>query len=552
MSGITGRMTPIERQAMPSARRMAPGVASGFLSAASALALLGVSAYLITTASFMPPFLYLNAAIVGVRAFALGRAAFRYLERLASHDAVFRQLATLRVNIYRRLDPIAPAGLATTSRGDVLSRLVSDVDDLQNLPLRVVQPLIVSLTVCLGAVVATALLSPLTAVILVVCLVLATLVGVFVQRWALASTATAVAPLRARVMDAVIDLAQSLDVLIAFDAVHAQIEKLHRADTELLETLRSRAARAAIVPSAVGFLSGIATLAALVVGVPAVHNGLLSGPGLAVIALLPMAVFEVFTQVPQAITSLASVRASADRVDTVAPAEIPAGIPVDSGTRAGEGTAISLRGVTATWPGAARPALAPLDLDVAPGERVVIEASSGSGKSTLAMVLERFLDYDGSFTLGGVEARELTFDSLRSRIGLIEQNPHIFDETLRQNLLFARDTSTDAELLAAVDRVGLGEWAAARDGLDTRLGEAGKLVSGGEAQRIALARALLADFPVLVLDEPTAGVDQDRADALWRDLLGASGNRTVIAMTHTPVADELVDRRVRLDAPPAP
>jgi ABC-type transport system involved in cytochrome bd biosynthesis fused ATPase/permease subunit len=178
-----------------------------------------------------------------------------------------------------------------------------------------------------------------------------------------------------------------------------------------------------------------------------------------------------------------------------------------------------------------------------------VEGPSGSGKTTLAHVLVRFLEYEGSYRLDDVEARDLDPRDVRRVVGLVEQRPWLFDEDLRQNLIFARDTATDAELLEALDRVGLGSWVAERGGLDARVGERGALVSGGQAQRIALARAMLADFPVLVLDEPTASVDADRADALLADLLGAAADgRSVILISHTGAPDGLVDRTVRLGA----
>ncbi|WP_448004410.1 ATP-binding cassette domain-containing protein [Agromyces bauzanensis] len=176
-----------------------------------------------------------------------------------------------------------------------------------------------------------------------------------------------------------------------------------------------------------------------------------------------------------------------------------------------------------------------------------MRGGSGAGKTTLAHVLVRFLDYAGSYRLGSVEASSLDPRDVRRLVGLVEQRPWLFDEDLRQNLIFARDTATDEELLDVLERVGLRDWVEERGGLDARVGERGALVSGGQAQRLALARAMLADFPVLVLDEPTANVDPDRADALLQDLLAAAGGRTVLLIAHTGAPTELVDRVVTLE-----
>ncbi|WP_157555242.1 ATP-binding cassette domain-containing protein, partial [Microbacterium paraoxydans] len=208
--------------------------------------------------------------------------------------------------------------------------------------------------------------------------------------------------------------------------------------------------------------------------------------------------------------------------------------------------ALTLRGATAHWPGGA-PALTGVDLDLAPGERVLVSGASGAGKSSLAAALVGFLRVDGEYRVGDLEAASLSGPSLRRVVGLCEQQPQLFDEDVRQNLLFARDTATDEELLAVLDRVGLAAWVRERGGLDARVGDRGALVSGGQAQRIALARALLRGFPVLVLDEPTAGVDPEASDALLRDLLQATGEQSVLLISHVAPPAGTVDRVVRIE-----
>jgi ATP-binding cassette subfamily C protein CydC len=186
---------------------------------------------------------------------------------------------------------------------------------------------------------------------------------------------------------------------------------------------------------------------------------------------------------------------------------------------------------------------------IEPGERVLLTGPTGAGKTAVAHVLTRLVDYTGSYTIDGIEAATVGQDDVRRIVGLCEQQPYLFDADLRQNLLFAKDTATDGELLAVLERVGLGDWTAERGGLDAAVGERGALVSGGQAQRIALARALLADFPVLVVDEPTANVDGAVADRVVRDILttAAQDGRSVLVISHTRVPDELIDRSVRLE-----
>jgi ATP-binding cassette subfamily C protein CydC len=290
----------ILRRAMPPARRFWWALAAGFASEASAVALLAVSAWLIVRASEQPPVLYLSFAVVGVRFFAISRATFRYLERLTGHDAALRQLASTRTSLVRRLIPLAPDGLSRTRRGSVLGALVDDIDDLQNLPLRVVQPLVASAAVALSAVVLVAFVWWPAALTLLACLAIAALVA---TGWGWVSGARAersIAPSRARLADAILDHLGSLDVLLAFGAEESSRRRISAADAALQRAVTRRAASQAGTTALVSLLAGVASLVAVAVSAPGLLAGSLTGPGLAVAVLVPMAVFEVFAAVPAA------------------------------------------------------------------------------------------------------------------------------------------------------------------------------------------------------------------------------------------------------------
>lgn len=542
-------------RAMPPRAKRFMGIGLGVLAEVCVVGLLGLSMWLIVRAGEQPPILYLTFAIVGVRAFAVGRAGLRYAERLSSHDAALTELAGLRAGTFDALVPRVPGAIESNRRGDVLAAFVEDVDQLQDEPLRVRQPLVVGTVVAALSLIAMSCVAPLAALIVLAMLVLSGGAAILLSRRMASRSDRALGAARAGLVDALLEHVASADVLAAFGALPQHRERVRSAEARLQRVQLRRARSAGLTGALLALGSGAASVLVLLLVMPQL-GAQISAPLFAAAVVVPAAVFEVFAQVPAALVARRAVAASADRVAALIETPIaPEVVSHTSGARF-EGPAdpaapaISVRGLAVRHPGALRDAVSGVSFDVRAGEAVVLRGPSGSGKTTLAQALVRFLDYRGSFRVFGVEARGLAPEEVRRFVGLCEQAPHLFDTDLRQNLKFARDTASDDELLSVLDRVGLGDWAVERGGLDAPVGERGALVSGGQAQRIALARAILTDFPVVVLDEPTAGVDRDLADRLLVDMLGSvPTDRAVILITHTELPEGVpIARTIELSA----
>ena len=541
-----GRMLAITR---PARGRLVIATMLGACSLAAGIGLIATSAWLIARSSQRPPESAVAVAIVGVQFFALSRGLFRYAERLVGHDAAFRTLASLRVSVYERLERLAPLGLPAFRSGDLLARLVSDVDSLQDLLLRVLPPFAIAVVVGAATVGLVWWMLPAAGLILLIALVLAgTLVPLSTATLAARAEARQ-ATARGELSAAVVDLLDGAAELIVNGAAGAQLARTAAADAELTQIAAASARTAGIGQGLSVLCAGMAMWGGVLVGISAERAGQLNGVLLAVIALIPLAAFELVTGLPGATQTLQRVRRSAARVLEVLDATPVLTEPLHPvALRSGPHT-LCIRGLRSRYPDREAWALDGVDLDLGPGQRVAIVGRSGAGKSTLAAVLLRFLPYQGgSVTLDGVELEQLDGDQCRSVIGLVAQDAHIFDTTLAENLRFARRDATDDQLLSVLGRVRLLEWALALpDGIQTEVGERGARLSGGQRQRLAVARALLADFPVLVLDEPGEHLDTLTADAILVDLLDVTQGRSSLLITHRLAGLDQVDQVLLLD-----
>ena len=541
--------------------RLALAVFLGFLAIGSGVGLLATSAWLISSAALQPPILTLQVAIVGVRAFGIGKGVFRYAERMVSHDAAFRVLSRLRLAVYDRLAVVAPAGVPAYRRGDLLERLVRDVDATQDLPLRVLLPYASGALVALASVVLAYFILPVAGLVLAVSLLLASTVVPWIAASAAADAERASAPARGALNADVLTLLDGAGDLIVSGAAPAWLDRLAD-DDRRIGRLAARSANASGLASALGvLLSGGAVIAMLLVAIPAVRSGELVGVNLAVLVLLPLATYEAVVAMPTAALALGRVRGSAQRVVEVLDAVDPVPDPASPAAAPLGVVGVRIDDLHASWPSGPE-VLEGLSLDVAPGERVAIVGASGSGKSTLLAVLAGFLPYGGSVRLtggdasadgggpdagDGVELRDLRGSDVRAVVGWCPQLPHVFDTSVLENVRLARPGGSDGEVRAALDAVGLGPWLDSQPrGLDTPVGDHGSLVSAGQRQRLGVARVLLAGHPVVLLDEPTEHLDEATAEVVAAELLRALAGRTVLWVAHRPHGLAALDRTVTL------
>jgi thiol reductant ABC exporter CydC subunit len=522
---------------------------AGAVSTGCAVALLAVSGFLLARASQHPNIVAISVAVVAVRGLSVGRGVFRYVERLASHDAAFRVLAQVRVRVYQRLARLAPAGLRDFRSGDLLARLVSDVDATQDLFIRGLVPPLTAFLVGAGAAIACLLILAPAGAVLAAGLLLA---GAGVSGLAASRARRAarrLAPARGELTGQLTDLLAGAGDLIACGADRAALARVDAADGELTRLARTSAAGAALGSGLSQAVAGLTLWAVLLLGVIAAGAGTIGRVPLAVITLTALAAFEAVTALPAAAIQLGQARTSAARVGAVLDAPDPVTEPAGPRPLPSGPLLVRLREAQVRYEPGGPLAIDGVDLELAAGRRVALVGPSGAGKSTVAAVLLRFCELaGGTATLGGADLASYRAADVRTVISGCAQDPHLFDTTIADNIRLARPTASPAELDQAAARARLLPWIRSLpQGWDTRVGARGAATSGGERQRIALARALLADPALLILDEPTAHLDPENRAALTADLLAATEGRATLFITHELDGLDQVDEIVVLD-----
>ena len=524
------------------------GAGLAFLAVGSNVLLMAASAYLISKSALITNVAEVALVITSVRVLAIGRAAFRYLERYVTHRATFEILTDLRVWFFAAIEPLAPAGLTDRRRGDLVARIVSDVGTLEDFYVRVILPPVTAVLVAILGGLLLGAADPLLGLTLIAFLVGAGIVLPLGARRLSRRPAAASIASRGELDALLVDGLAGLADLIVLDRAAAQRERTLAVGDDLdraTDRLARVRAAATILAGLVAALAGIAVLA---LGVALVGQGRLDGVYLAALPLAAVACFEVTGPLGQAFALQTANDAAARRLFELTDAR-PAGEDAPTVSGAGASTfGLEVRGLRFRY-GPEEPwVLDGLDLSVPAGGSLAIVGPSGSGKSTLVNLLLRFWDYaDGELRIGGRELHEVRADEVRRWIAVVSQDVHLFDATIRDNLAVADADATD-EAIEAACRLALihDVITALPAGYETRIGENGALLSGGERQRLAIARAILKDAPILILDEATANLDVATERDLMASLEPFIAGRTAIVISHRSTVAAGMDRVLEL------
>ncbi|HET8852573.1 MAG TPA: thiol reductant ABC exporter subunit CydC [Ktedonobacteraceae bacterium] len=557
----------------------------GCVMIASNIGLLGMAAYLIAAAALGPLIVMLTLPTYIVRLMGVTRAVSRYGERLQTHNVTFHLLARLRTWVYRRLEPLAPAHLLTYRSGDLLTRLVADVEELQNIYLRVVSPIITAVIICLLTFGLFSIFSTMLAWVALTFLVI-TGFGVPLLAGALASgLGKRQLGLRAELKVQMVDGIQGIQDLLAYGRAGDQRQKIVALDNELKRVQQRLAHISGLQQALNDALMNLALWAILILAIPLVTTRFINGVYLGFLTLVILASFEAVQPLAQTFQFLGHSLAAGERlfritdatptvIESASPVSVPrwnghyarrGGGGVDAGrdTCPPDGvplwshalhesvdcTNLEFDQVSFAYTPIESEVLHEISFEVCPGKRVAIVGPSGSGKSTLMRLALRLWDpTKGMIRLNGQNISMLALDALRDRIGVVAQDTYLFNDTIRGNLLLARPGASDDELAQVLDQAQLSEFVQQLPmGLETWIGEQGLRLSGGERQRLAIARALLKDAPILILDEITANLDPLTEGALLDSLDGLMQGRTTLMMTHRLIAMERVDEILVLD-----
>lgn len=516
--------------------RVALSILLGALTIGASVGLMTLAAWVIATAALRPSVAELGVAIVGVRFFGITRGLFRYLERLISHDVTFRLLAQLRMQFYQKLEPLAPARLMHHRSGDLLARIVGDINTLENVFLRVIAPSLTALVVAVFMFVFMALHDLRLAFSLIAFLTLAGIGVPLLTQHLGRDVGQCMIQTRAGLTTTIVDGVQGLADLVAYGAHEHHTAHIDALNREYQDQQTRMARIDGLQTALMTLVTSLALIATLVITISLVENGTYSGVILAVLALGTLAAFEAVQPLPAAFQHWDANLAAAHRLFEITAVDhaIEHRLPAERLAAAG----LAITNLRFQYSPDDPPALDGVSLVLPPGTTIAVVGASGAGKSTLVNLLLRFWDdYDGAITLETgdrqLDHRTLSADSVRALFSVVSQHTHLFNGTISDNLRLADLQASDDDLIRACTSAQIHAFIESLpEGYATQVGEQGLLLSGGERQRLSIARALLKDAPFLLLDEPTSNLDAVTACAILATIFEAFPDRATLLITH--------------------
>jgi ATP-binding cassette subfamily C protein CydC len=489
---------------------------------------------------------YFTPAAV-IRTCAIIRTVGRYGERLATHEATLRLLATLRVWFYQRLEPLAPAVLENYRSGDLLSRLRADIDTLDHFYLRLLLPSLVALAASLVFVIFLFIFDPGLALIEALLLGFAGVILPLILSRLAAPTGDRINHLSSNLRANLVDDIQGMGELLidGADARHAvQIDDLSR---QLADSQSRMSQLDGISQGAVGLSANLAMWLITLSAIPMVGEGSLPPAHLSMLALFALASFEAIAPLPAAFQGLGETLAAARRVFTLVDKQ-PAVIEPDSPAELPQKLSLNLHQISFSYPESTTAALEKINLNLPAGSKLALLGPSGSGKTTLLQLLLKFRSPDsGEITLGEVPYPDLCSEALRSKIAVATQYNHLFNASIRENLLLANPNAEQSDLEKACQTAMIHDFIISQpEGYETQIGELGLRLSGGQLRRLAIARAVLKDAPILILDEPTEGLDPHTEQIMMENILHWAEGRSLLLVTHRVRGLERMDQILML------